>query len=335
MDQTHVKALAALQPFIHIATTTKSPTHRFLSDLITRATSAAGTYVFTELLQSESIQSLRAADVPAQYAAYLTLLEIFSWGTYEDYQSTHSNACFSKPALTYADTPDLPTLNEAQTLKLQQLSLLSIASPFLPAKSQEDTLTYPCLLSALRLTSAASLEHLVTTCIYSNLLTARLSPASSPAIVHITSVAPLRDLRPQSLPALLQILSTWSSRCDSVVTDLESTIANIKANAITRNTLAQERQDIIDDAVMNVHPMNSNENTDNEKKSKRMTGNPISRLGSKRDLDEEIDGSDEDMDVDEGIGEMGSAFTTNVVGAPSGGLFGGPSRGTKRNRGRG
>ena len=89
MDQTYVKALAALQPFIHLATTTKAPTHRFLSDLITRATSAAGTYVFTELLQLESIQSLRAGDVPAEYSAYLSLLELFSWGTYEEYKSMY------------------------------------------------------------------------------------------------------------------------------------------------------------------------------------------------------------------------------------------------------
>ena len=334
MDQTYVKALAALQPFVHLATTTKSPSHRFLADLITRATSAAGTYVFTELLQLEPIQSLRTADVSTEYSAYLTLLEIFSWGTYEEYKSTVPLSNHSKsPRLTKAGTPDLPDLNEAQTLKLRQLSLLSIASPFLPSNTADNALTYPSLMAALGLSDVASLESLITTCIYSNLLTARLSPTSSPPTVHITSVAPLRDLRPQSLPALLQILSTWSSRCDSVVTDLESTIAHIKTNAVTRNTLAQKRQDVIDDAVLNVHSAASNENTDSEKKSKRMTGNPISRLGSKRDLDEEIDGSDEEMDVDEGIGEMGSGFTSNT-GLPPG-MLGGPSRGTKRNRGRG
>ena len=241
----------------------------------------------------------------------------------------------TRPSLTRADTPDLPTLNEAQTLKLQQLSLLTIASPFLPSNHQDNTLTYPSLMTALDLPTPAALESLVTTCIYSNLLTARLSPTSTPPVVHITSVAPLRDLRPQSLPALRQILSTWSSRCDTVVNDLESTIATLKTNAVTRNTLAQKRQDVVDDAVMNVQPANSNDNTDNEKKSKRMTGNPISRLGNKRDLDEEIDGSDEDMDVDEGIGEMGSGFSSNTIGSVGGGLFGGPSRGTKRNRGRG
>ena len=234
----------------------------------------------------------------------------------------------------FAGTPNLPPLNEAQTLKLQQLSLLSIASPFVPSNNSDSTLTYPSLVSALGLSDAPALESLVTACIYSNLVTARLSPTSSPPTVHITSVAPLRDLRPQSLPALLQILSTWSSRCDAVVTDLESNITNIKAAAITRNTLAQKRQDVIDEAVLHVQ---SNENADGERRSKRQPGIPGSRLGSKRDLDDEMAGSDEDMDIDEGIGEMGGSgsFMPNSSGVPAGMMLGGPSKGTKRNRGRG
>ena len=88
MDQAHPRALAALEPFIVLATTTKSPSHRFLADLITRATSAQGTYIFTELLQTAAISSLRSADTPPEYAAYLNLLEIFSYGTYAEYKST-------------------------------------------------------------------------------------------------------------------------------------------------------------------------------------------------------------------------------------------------------
>lgn len=97
MEPAHAKALVALQPFILLATTTKSPSPRFLADLIKRATEASGTYVFTELLQLPVIQSLRAADTPAEFQAYLTLLEIFSWGTYEEYKSmkpyTVSHVC--------------------------------------------------------------------------------------------------------------------------------------------------------------------------------------------------------------------------------------------------
>jgi COP9 signalosome complex subunit 7 len=87
MDQAHTRALAALQPFIHLALTTSSPTPRFLADLIARATSAPGAYIFTELLQTPAIQSLRATDTPPEFQAHLTILEIFSYGTFDEYKS--------------------------------------------------------------------------------------------------------------------------------------------------------------------------------------------------------------------------------------------------------
>ncbi|RMZ80987.1 hypothetical protein DV738_g2500, partial [Chaetothyriales sp. CBS 135597] len=236
MDHTQAKALAALQPFIHLAVTTKNASDRVVADLITRATSAPGTYVFTELLQLPVIQRLRTPDRPTEYQAYLTLLELFSWGTYEEYKNT----------------PNLPALNEAQTVKLRQLSLLSLASPFLPAtatRSGPATLSYRSLISALSLPDASALESLVTSASYASLLSASLSPTSSPPAVHIHSVSPVRDLRPQSLPALLAILSTWSSRCDSVATSLQANIDTIKATARARNTLAAARQSRVDAAV--------------------------------------------------------------------------------------
>jgi len=81
MDQAQTRALAAIQPFMHLATTQKTPTQRFVCDLINGAISAQGTYLFTELLQTPAIQSLRGTDSQP----WLTLLEIFSWGTFEEY----------------------------------------------------------------------------------------------------------------------------------------------------------------------------------------------------------------------------------------------------------
>jgi COP9 signalosome complex subunit 7 len=81
MDQAQIRALAAIQPFVHLATTQKSPTQRFVCDLINRAISAPGTYLFTELLQTPTVQGLRGTDSQS----WLTLLEIFSWGTLEEY----------------------------------------------------------------------------------------------------------------------------------------------------------------------------------------------------------------------------------------------------------
>jgi hypothetical protein len=87
MDHAQARALSALQPFIHLALTTSSPTPRFLADLITRATSVPGAFIFTELLQTPAIQSLRSADTPPEFQAYLTVLEIFSYGTFDEYKS--------------------------------------------------------------------------------------------------------------------------------------------------------------------------------------------------------------------------------------------------------
>jgi COP9 signalosome complex subunit 7 len=75
------RALNALEPFLALSKSANSP--RAAADLVTQATSAPNTYVFAELLQTPNIQNLRKSD---EYASYLTLLEIFSWGTWQDYK---------------------------------------------------------------------------------------------------------------------------------------------------------------------------------------------------------------------------------------------------------
>jgi COP9 signalosome complex subunit 7 len=75
------RALNALEPFLALSKSANSP--RAAADLVTQATSAPNTYVFAELLQTPNIQNLRKSE---EYASYLTLLEIFSWGTWQDYK---------------------------------------------------------------------------------------------------------------------------------------------------------------------------------------------------------------------------------------------------------
>ncbi|ERF75346.1 hypothetical protein EPUS_00139 [Endocarpon pusillum Z07020] len=328
MDQAQNRALAALQPFLHLALTTKSPSPRILADFIIRATSAQGTYVFTELLQTPAIQSLRSPSAPEEFRNYYTALEIFSYGTLADYQNA----------------PNLPTLTPQQQHKLTLLTLLSLAS-------EPHPLTYDYLTTTLYLDSAAALEALITEAIYSGLITARLSPTSSPPIVHITSVAPLRDLRPNSLPEILKVLQVWESRCSSVVGDIEAQIAGIRNNAAKRKAREMRRQEVVDTAVL------SNDGTGDVGNAAgggagagtgvgsgatggagRMTRSSIMRGGSgdenrkskgtgnKRDLDEQQEDeevsqwgqqtSEEDggvgvglakMEVDEGAGSMGKS----------------------------
>jgi hypothetical protein len=98
MDQTHSRAREALQPFIHLANSTSTSSPRLIANLITNATSNPQTYFFAELLETPTVQSLRSPDTPEEFQGYLTLLEIFSWGTWQEYQCKLSPA---SPALKH------------------------------------------------------------------------------------------------------------------------------------------------------------------------------------------------------------------------------------------
>ncbi|KAF2170146.1 hypothetical protein M409DRAFT_51901 [Zasmidium cellare ATCC 36951] len=211
MDQS--RAINALAPFIALAKSANSP--RAAADLVTQATSAANTYVFSELLQQPNVQALAGHE---QYGNFHTLLQIFAWGTWESYKSTSG----------------LPQLSDAQALKLRFLSLLTIASE----KTASSNLSYASLCSRLNLESPIDLEHLITQAIYNDLITGTLNPASQTVI--ITSVAPLRDPAPGSVQAMIAELNAWSGRCDSVLSDLEAEIKKVKSEA-ERPLLPEER----------------------------------------------------------------------------------------------
>ena len=124
---------------------------------------------------------------------------------------------------------NLPQLSAQQAQKLRLLSLLTLAAQ--PA-STPSNLHYASLTSALGLATARELEAIVTDAIYRGLVTGTLDPARE--IVSISSVAPLRDLAPGSVPTLRTTLDAWSGRCETVIKNLESEIARVKAQARRR-----------------------------------------------------------------------------------------------------
>ncbi|GAO17205.1 uncharacterized protein UV8b_05465 [Ustilaginoidea virens] len=262
MEQT--KALNALEPFLALA---RSATHpRAAADLVTRATSAPNTYIFAELLQQPEIQAL--ADSP-QFGSHLALLEIFSYGTFQ----------------TYLDAANpVPELNDAQTLKLRQLSLLTLAR-------DRSNLTYDALQNALGLGSARELEDLVITVIYAGLLHATLDPARQ--AVHVTSVAPLRDLAPGSIPDMIAALRSWSERCTSTLSDLEAKIAAIRAESAARDKEKRAADKRIQVLV--------SESRDSEKKHDLPSRDALPRRGLHKRVmvDAGNPANDDTMDVDE------------------------------------
>ncbi|KAL8731948.1 MAG: hypothetical protein Q9166_003080 [cf. Caloplaca sp. 2 TL-2023] len=220
MDSTQHKALNALESFILLSSSASSP--RAAADLVKQATSAPNTYVFAELLQTKNIAALR--DGPPEYAPYYTLLEIFAWGTWTDYSST----------------PNLPSLTETQAHKLRQLSLLSLST-------SPSTLTYTHLLTALSLPSTRALEDLVISTIYAGLLVAKLDTQSQR--VDVSSVSPLRDLRPGRIPQLISTLGTWNGRCVSVLDELETQIKEVRQKALEKRKREQRDEAAIERLV--------------------------------------------------------------------------------------
>ncbi|KAL8836700.1 MAG: hypothetical protein Q9170_002832 [Blastenia crenularia] len=262
MDPTQQKALNALESFILLSKSATSP--RPAADLVTQATSAPNTYVFAELLQTPNISALKSA--PAEYSSYHQLLEIFAWGTWSDYSSQSH----------------LPKLSEQQAHKLRQLTLLSLS--IFPSN-----LTYPHLLQALFLPSVRALEDLVISSIYSGLLTAKLNTQSQR--VDVSSVSPLRDLRPGSIPTLISSLDAWNTRCVSVLDDLENQVRDVKHKALERR-----KREVRDGTAMENLVMDA---------KKGMPTYPSERgkvLGGKRGAQEvgaAVDDGDDAMQLDE------------------------------------
>jgi COP9 signalosome complex subunit 7 len=211
MEQT--KALNALEPFIALSKSASSS--RAAADLVTRATSAPNTFIFTELLATPSIQALAESE---EFSPYLELLQIFSYGTYQ----------------TYKDTANLPPLTDPQATKLRQLSLMTLAS-------DRSNLTYDALLTALDLSSARQLEDLVISAVYAGLIYATLDPARQCVIV--SGVAPLRDLSPGAIPGFIASLNNWSERCDSTLLDLQAQINKIREAAAERTKEQRTTED--------------------------------------------------------------------------------------------
>lgn len=271
MEQT--RALNALQPYLALSKSATSP--RAAVDVIAQATSAPHTYVFAELLSTPSIQNLKTCQ-EKQYKSHYRLLEIFAWGTYADYKTNAAS---------------LPNLNPQQTRKLLLLTLLTLASTV----ESSDALTYAHLTAELGLSSTRELEKLVTDAVYNSLLSATMDSKSQ--ILVVSSVAPLRDLAPGSLGDMIKELDAWSTRCETVLAELEAEVDKVRKDAAERR-----RVDAVRDAQI-IAAESKSAATTAPTSSGKLLGNKGhgSALGNEnRAASDNQDFEDEDlMDVDD------------------------------------
>ncbi|KAI5304193.1 hypothetical protein KEM56_006752 [Ascosphaera pollenicola] len=268
MEKAHSKAVAAIEAFVAQASTAQ-PSPRFIANTIQNATSSPNTFVFGELLDTPAVQALRQPDVPDEYRSYLTLLEIFAWGTWEEYHST----------------PNLPALNEAQQEKLRLVTLITLARQHVP-------LTYDITMKSLSLETTSALEALVTNAIYLNLLSAKMSPTTKPSVIYVTATAPMRDMRPNAMPDIMSTLNAWHERCGSAAVYLQSQIESIHQAAKARcedSEAFEERHD-------RLYADSNDNNTDKPRKDVGKSNTHAQRgkrkfakKGPAMDLDEDSD----------------------------------------------
>jgi COP9 signalosome complex subunit 7 len=140
--------------------------------------------------------------------------------------------------INLANASSLPILSKPQQEKLRLLSLLPLAR-------KQSNLNYNDLQADLALSTDEELEKLVTKAIYSNLVTGTLDPARQ--LVNITSVAPLRDLAPGSIPALAATLATWSAQCTSMLATLDADVQRIKIEAKKSGQQKERVQTLLDE----------------------------------------------------------------------------------------
>lgn len=134
--------------------------------------------------------------------------------------------------------------------------------------------------------------------IYAGLVNATLDPYNQ--LVAVSSVSPLRDLQPNSIPAMLSTLNEWSTRCVSTLADLEKQIASIKAAAQKRHKEETEWAAQVEKLI---------EGKEKEEVKEKSGGSGIfaglgRKLGSGAASKRGADGQDDDdMDLDEDDGE--------------------------------
>lgn len=153
----------ALEQFCLLA---KSARDRAAAELIKQALSNKKVFVVGELLAMPNMQALAGTE----YANYFNLLELFAYGTFSDYVQGRDK---------------FPELTEYQTMKLRQLSIVSLAH-------RQKQVPYDVLRTELGINNVRELEDLIIDTMYSGLITGKMDQAH--AVLKIKSAIP-RDVR--------------------------------------------------------------------------------------------------------------------------------------------
>ncbi|OJT13196.1 COP9 signalosome complex subunit 7a [Trametes pubescens] len=219
--------VAKLEPFLLMSKAAKGAA---AAKLIQDATSAPGVFVFGELLDLPNIQELATHET---HSRFYSLLQLFAYKTYADY-------------IQHKDS--LPPLNDAQTIKLKQLTLVSLAQ-------DSRILPYNELLRVLDMPTVRELEDLIIDAIYLDIVRGKLDQKEGQFEIEYTMG---RDLEPGKLEQLLVSLQNWcvgstrpmhcaklTSECRAsttaaVLATLDNKLSELSNRTVTAKTMKEE-----------------------------------------------------------------------------------------------
>ena len=127
-------------------------------------------------------------------------------------------------------------MNPKQLEKLQQLSLITIAS------RGTQYLTYPTLLAELELPSIRALEDLVISAVYAELLEAKLDTKAQ--LVEVSSTAG-RDVAPDDVGEMVAMLQAWSRQCEGVLADIDVQMKTVQAESLQQKKDRDEYEKLL------------------------------------------------------------------------------------------
>lgn len=191
-------------------------------DLIRRAINAPKLYTFGEFYQliRKKVDSEPGLQDPS-VLAWLGLLVIFTYGTWQDY-------------LIEREAGRVPELDEAQTTKLKELTLASLAS-------QTRRLHYSDICDVLDI-ERSQLESFLVDAIYSGLVTGKLDTKRQ--LLEVESVVG-RDVDERRVTEMDGVLDGWLERTAALLRDTESYIDRTRRESLSRTREVQEYNEYV------------------------------------------------------------------------------------------
>ncbi|GAA5813064.1 hypothetical protein MFLAVUS_006531 [Mucor flavus] len=215
-----------LQPFLLLSKSVKGVAN---SKLITDALNAHGVYVFTELYEAPNV--VQASTLP-EVAPYYSLLKLFMYGTFKDYQD---------------NIAQFPTLNENQIKKLKHLSIATLSET-------SQTLSYDLLQTYLNIPTVRDLEDLIIEAFYQGIFTGKLDQRQRQLQVMFSMG---RDLRPQQLDETITALGSWSVSTSRLLGSMDAKIASLQETVQLNDQARDQYQSKIDQLRLDIRA-NSN-----------------------------------------------------------------------------